>query len=120
MEIPKDLIAASATPLLLSILEGGDSYGYAIIKRVKELSDEQISWSEGMLYPVLHRLEDQNLISSHWKGSSGSRRRRYYRITAEGRRAQSVLRRQWLVVNETLLKTWLDALTIPCPVLAPA
>ena len=120
MDLPKDLVAASASPLVLSILAANESYGYAIIKKVKELSEAEIRWSEGMLYPVLHRLEDQNLISSHWKGSSGSRRRRYYRITAEGRRAQSVLRRQWQVVNETLLKTWLDALTIPCPVLAPA
>ena len=57
MELYKDLVAASATPLVLSILKEGDSYGYAIIKRVKELSEREMNWTDGMLYPVLHRLE---------------------------------------------------------------
>ncbi len=56
--IAKDLIAASATPMLLAILQKGPSYGYAIIQQVRELSGGELEWSEGMLYPVLHRLED--------------------------------------------------------------
>ena len=104
--MPKDLIAASATPLLLSILEGDDSYGYAIIKRVKELSDEQISWSEGMLYPVLHRLEKQDLIESYWRSSEHRRRRRYYRITDSGMTELKRLKQQWQTVNRTLRRSW--------------
>ncbi len=69
MELSKDLVAASATPLVLSILKEGDSYGYAIIKRVKDLSDEEMTWTDGMLYPVLHRLEKQGYIRSYWKKS---------------------------------------------------
>ena len=61
MPVSKDLVAASATPLILSILAEGDSYGYAIIKRVRELSGGQMEWTDGMLYPVLHRLEKQGL-----------------------------------------------------------
>ena len=57
MDIGKDLVAASATPLVLSILSEGESYGYAIIKRVDELSGGELQWTDGMLYPVLHRLE---------------------------------------------------------------
>src|SRR6185295_11946872 len=56
MDMSKDLVAASATPLVLAILAEGDSYGYAIIKRVAELSGGQLQWTDGMLYPVLHRL----------------------------------------------------------------
>ena len=57
MSINKDLVAASSTPLVLAILAEGDSYGYAILQRVRVLSDGDISWTDGMLYPVLHRLE---------------------------------------------------------------
>ncbi|PKM48717.1 MAG: PadR family transcriptional regulator, partial [Firmicutes bacterium HGW-Firmicutes-6] len=53
MNVSKDLIAASATPFILSILKESDSYGYAIIKKVKELTGDELVWSEGMLYPVL-------------------------------------------------------------------
>src|SRR3989304_1521833 len=56
MEINKDLIAASSPPLVLAILAEGDSYGYAILKRVQELSGGRMEWTDGMLYPVLHRL----------------------------------------------------------------
>ena len=58
--LSKELVAASTVPLVLSILEEGESYGYALIQRVRELSDGQIAWTEGMLYPVLHWMEDQD------------------------------------------------------------
>ena len=53
----KDLVAASAIPLILSILQGGDTYGYALIQRVREISGGEMEWADGMLYPILHRLE---------------------------------------------------------------
>ena len=61
--IAKDLVAASATALLLSILQSGPSYGYAIIQRVRELSEGEMEWADGMLYPILHRLEKQKFIT---------------------------------------------------------
>ena len=73
MNVSKDLVAASATPLILAILKEYDSYGYAIIKRVKEMSENQLIWTEGMLYPVLHRLEEQQLIESYWNRSEERR-----------------------------------------------
>ncbi len=72
MAIYKDLVAASATPLILSILAEGESYGYAISKRVRELSAGQMQWTDGMLYPVLHRLEKQKLIESTWRSAETS------------------------------------------------
>jgi DNA-binding PadR family transcriptional regulator len=66
MDLGKDLVAASATPLVLAILAEGDSYGYAIIKRVTELSGGHLQWTDGMLYPVLHRLERQGLVAAKW------------------------------------------------------
>src|SRR5260370_8024236 len=85
MDMNKDLVAASATPLVLAILAEADSYGYAIIKRVAELSGGHLQWTDGMLYPVLHRLERQGYVAAKWGASENGRRRKYYRIPKESR-----------------------------------
>ena len=85
MRVAPRLIQTPATPLVLAILTGGDSYGYAIIKRVTELSGGQLQWTDGMLYPVLHRLERHGYVAARWRTSDNGRRRKYYRITREGR-----------------------------------
>ena len=85
MELNKDLVAASATPLVLAILAEGDSYGYAIIKRVAELSGGHLQWTDGMLYPVLHRLDRQGFVAAKWGVAENGRKRKYYRITETGR-----------------------------------
>ena len=105
--ISKDLVAASATPLILSILlDEGESYGYAIIASVRELSDGVICWTDGMLYPVLHRLENHGLVKSTWRLSDEGRRRKYYRLTAEGHRALDRERLQWMRVHSALERAW--------------
>lgn len=106
MDINKDLVAASSTPIVLAILERGDSYGYAIIKQVRELSGGRIEWTDGMLYPVLHRLERQGLIASSWCTAETGRRRKYYRITVTGRRQLADEQRQWRAVDATLKRIW--------------
>ncbi len=105
MDLSKDLVAASATPLVLSILKEGDSYGYAIIKRVRELSDEEMAWTDGMLYPVLHRLEKQGYIRSYWNKSQTGRKRKYYALTGEGGEVLEILKAQWRLVNRTMNRT---------------
>jgi DNA-binding PadR family transcriptional regulator len=111
MELGKDLVAASATPLVLAILAEGDSYGYAIIKRVAELSGGHLQWTDGMLYPVLHRLERQDLVAARWGVSESGRRRKYYRITKEGRAQLAAQKQQWQVVDDTLRGIWMKACT---------
>ena len=66
--INKALMAASTKPIILTILQRGEDYGYNIIQHVKELSGGTLDWSDGMLYPVLQRLEKENLISSQLGG----------------------------------------------------
>jgi PadR family transcriptional regulator PadR len=102
MDIGKDLVAASATPLVLAILSEGESYGYAIIKRVDELSGGELRWTDGMLYPVLHRLERNGFVEAQWGRSGSGRRRKYYRLTDRGASELASQRRQWKVVNEAL------------------
>lgn len=106
MKLTKDLVAASAVPLILSLLEDGESYGYAIIQRVGDLSQGEITWTDGMLYPVLHRLEAQGWIQSRWGTSDVGRKRKYYALTRAGRRALADQKQQWSLVQQTLANLW--------------
>ena len=106
MRISKELVAASATPLVLSILSQGESYGYAIIKQVHELSEGEVTWTDGMLYPVLHRLERQGLIESRWDTSEIGRKRRYYRLKEEGSRVLAREQQHWMTVHSMLSQLW--------------
>lgn len=118
MEINKDLVAASSTPIVLAILAEGDSYGYAIIKRVQELSGGRMEWTDGMLYPVLHRLERLGYVEARWE-VAGGRRRKYYRITARGRAQLAEERKQWQAVDDTLRGIW-SLLRVAIPAVHPA
>lgn len=106
MNIDKDLVAAMATPLVLAILVEGTSYGYAILKRVRDLSGGDVEWTDGMLYPLLHRLERLGYIGAEWGASPEGRRRRYYEITEAGRAQLVEQRKQWATANRTLGGLW--------------
>ena len=106
MRIDKDLVAAVATPLVLAILAEGSSYGYAILARVKELSGGELEWSDGMLYPLLHRLQSVGHLTAEWAASPEGRRRKYYAITDEGRAALAEQRAQWSTVTRALGRAW--------------
>jgi len=112
MEINKDLMAASSTPIVLAILAEGDSYGYAILKRVRELSGGRIEWTDGMLYPVLHRLERLAHVEARWEVAESGRRRKYYRITSLGRTQLAEEHKQWQAVDATLKGVW-QVLSLP-------
>jgi DNA-binding PadR family transcriptional regulator len=118
MEISKDLIAASSTPIVLAILAESDSYGYAILQRVRELSGGRMAWTDGMLYPVLHRLERLGHVEARWVVAESGRRRKYYRITPQGRTQLVEDRRQWEAVDATLRGIW-QTLSLPAPASDP-
>ncbi|HEY3436187.1 MAG TPA: helix-turn-helix transcriptional regulator [Actinotalea sp.] len=106
MRIDKDLVAASATPLVLGILADGELYGYAILKRVSELSGGRMEWTDGMLYPLLHRLERLGYLSASWGTSEIGRRRKHYAISPAGRDALMQRQEQWTVVADALRQVW--------------
>ena len=118
MDINKDLVAASATSLILGIIAEGDTYGYAILKRVGELSGGQLQWTDGMLYPVLHRLERQGHIEGTWGTSETGRKRKYYRLTAPGRAQLAEQRQQWQAVDAALRNIWLAVSVAGSPVVS--
>ncbi|MDD5040539.1 MAG: helix-turn-helix transcriptional regulator [Patescibacteria group bacterium] len=102
MEINKDLIAASSTPILLATLAKQENYGYAIIKHVQEASAQKMEWTDGMLYPVLHRLERLGFIAGTWKAAESGRKRKYYRITPRGKSQLGEELKQWQAVDATI------------------
>ena len=106
MHIDKDLVAAAATPLVLAILTEGESYGYAILKRVRALSGGELEWTDGMLYPLLHRLSRLGYVTTEWRTPPEARRRKYYAITDEGRTALADQQRQWVTVIRALNDVW--------------
>ena len=106
LRIDKDHVAASATPLVLAILAEGESYGYAILKRVRSLSGGELQWTDGMLYPLLHRLRRLGYVTTEWRTSPEGRRRQYYVMTEDGRDALADQRRQWATVTQALNDVW--------------
>jgi DNA-binding PadR family transcriptional regulator len=108
MRVAKDLVAASATPMVLGILAEGESYGYAILRRIHELSGGELDWTEGLLYPLLHRLERLGHVEAAWRSVAGERRRKYYRITNDGLAELAEQRRQWDTVVDALQEIWLS------------
>lgn len=106
LRIDKDLVAASSTPLVLAILAEGESYGYAILKRVRALSGGELEWTDGMLYPLLHRLRRLGYVTTEWRISPEGRRRQYYVMTDDGRAALADQRRQWATITRALDDVW--------------
>lgn len=104
--VTKDLVAASSRPLILSLLARGESYGYEITRKVRELSGGGLEWTDGMLYPVLHRLERQGHVAAKWGTSESGRKRKYYRITRVGRVQLAAQQQQWHVMDNTLRCIW--------------
>lgn len=99
-------MAASTKPMILTILSHGEMYGYQIIHNVIQLSGGTLEWSEGTIYPVLHRMEKEKFIRSEWKISTNGRRRKYYQITGLGRTELEKERMQWMKVHSMLSGLW--------------
>lgn len=104
--ISKTLVAASTKPVILSILARGEMYGYQIIQHVTDLSGSTLEWSEGMLYPVLHRMEKDGLIQSKWQILVNGRKRKYYHLTEQGQAELEKDREEWMRVNRLLIRLW--------------
>ena len=102
--LSKELIAASTIPIVLSILSQGDDYGYSIIKKVQTISDGELNWKEGSLYPVLSKLEKKKFITSYIKVENG-RNRKYYAINEQGRGFLESLKLEWNLINQTISKS---------------
>jgi DNA-binding PadR family transcriptional regulator len=104
--ISKELIGASAAPIILAVLRNGDNYGYEIVLRVKELTNNEIRWKEASIYPVLKKLESNGFIKSYWKVQKDERPRKYYTILEEGKMLFEHNMHEWEVVYSLFGKLW--------------
>lgn len=101
---PDDAVEKSATPekkkaaaemLVLSLLENRDRHGYEIAKLIENRSEGVLDFRVASLYPLLNRLEERGWISGRWVEKAGERRRRFYGLTPDGRRALAAEQRRW-------------------------
>ncbi len=105
-KVSKELVGASAVKIILSVLAQGDSYGYDILQKVKELSGGRIKWNEGSIYPVLKKMEMQGMIKSYWKMEDNERPRKYYNLLEQGVIELQNEKDEWNMVNSVLVKLW--------------
>jgi DNA-binding PadR family transcriptional regulator len=105
-KLSRELNAAASEPAILAILNQGENYGYAIIQKIRVRSNERMQWTEGMLYPVLHRMEAKGLIRSRWVDGEGGPRRKFYKITAKGGKKLTAAKEEWATINGTLNSLW--------------
>ena len=85
----------SAELAVLAVLAEAPLHGYEIAKRIRAHTDGVISFDVAALYPVLYSLESRGAVEASWEEMPSGRRRRYYKLTVEGRRRLQPLRREW-------------------------
>lgn len=111
MKINKELLKGSTVILILKLLNESDMYGYQMIKAIEEKSEGIFSFKEGTLYPILHTLEQNSLVEAYWNDTEGKRKRKYYRLTKEGRKSLEEKKKEWSVFSSTVDKILLEVTT---------
>jgi len=94
LKIDKELMKGSTTLLILNLLAKENLYGYQIIKKLSEESENIFNLKEGTLYPILHGLEEKGFISSYWDDTTG-KKRKYYSITKQGKKQLKESKEEW-------------------------
>lgn len=102
MKINKELLKGSTTVLILSLLNRKDMYGYEMIKEIELKSNNVFSFKEGTLYPILHGLESESYIEAYWDSTQGARKRKYYKITASGKKILAEKETEWELFSATV------------------
>lgn len=101
MKINKELMKGSTVILILKLLDSKDLYGYEMTKLIEQKSEGLFTLKEGTLYPILHTLEMERLVVAYWN-EEGGRKRKYYRITDDGRRQLGEKEREWSLFSSTV------------------
>jgi PadR family transcriptional regulator PadR len=95
MEIDRELLKGSISLLLLNLLSRGELYGYEIVVEASRRSANAFQFKEGTIYPALHQLEKKEYIKAEWRTGENGRERKYYSLTAKGKKASESYERQW-------------------------
>ena len=108
--LDRELKKGSAELLILSILDARPRHGYDIGKLIETRSGGQLKFHIASLYPLLYRLEERGWLRGTWVEKAGQRRRRCYRLTAEGRRVLARQRQTWRLFVESVARVTGDEL----------
>jgi PadR family transcriptional regulator PadR len=95
MEFDRDFLTGTITVLILSLLSEREMYGYEILQEAERRSAREFQLKEGTVYPALHNLEQSGLLKAVWRSGGSGPPRKYYSLTAKGRRQAQAKRRQW-------------------------
>ena len=95
MSSDRELRKGSAETIILALLEERDRHGYEIAKLIEKRTDGALTFHVASLYPTLYRLERRGLIQGRWVEKANMRRRRFYRLTPEGRKTLDAQRKSW-------------------------
>jgi PadR family transcriptional regulator PadR len=104
MQLQHQIRKGSTSVLILSLLAEQPMYGYQIAQELVRRSQGYFEMKEGLLYPALHQMEHQGLLSSEWRAAAGARRRRYYFITEDGRRVLDSAVAEWTTFTDRLMR----------------
>ncbi len=104
MRLQRQIRKGSTPVLILSLLAEQPMYGYQIARELERRSEGYFTMKEGLLYPALHRMEQDDLLSSEWRTVAGARRRKYYFITEEGHKVLANSVAEWMTFTEKLMR----------------
>lgn len=105
MKIDKSLLAGSTTMLLLKLLDAKDMYGYEMIEELDKRSDSTFELKAGTLYPILHTLEQKNMVTAYEEMAENKRLRKYYHITKDGKKYLKEKQEEWKTYSNAVNKT---------------
>jgi PadR family transcriptional regulator PadR len=106
VELNKEFMASSLSPLILLIIRRQESYGYQIIQELKDRTGGELNIAEGTLYPLLKKMESKNWIEGAWKKAESGRERRYYVLTDKGEKELQAQYSQQNFINDLINKLW--------------
>jgi len=102
MEIEREFLKGSISLLLLNLLSRGEMYGYEILQEAARRSANAFAFKEGTLYPALHQLEKKGQIKAEWRTADNGRERKYYSLTAKGKKSAREYEKQWKHLTEAI------------------
>jgi transcriptional regulator len=102
MRFDRELLKGNTATVVLAILDEGPLHGYQIAKEMRARSDDALQLGQGVLYPILHRMEDRGLIAGEWEQSTGTPSRKRYSITESGRAELRAKRREWAAFSKAM------------------
>ena len=102
MDYDREFLTGTVGVLILTLLSERAMYGYEMVQEAERRSDQTLQLKEGTVYPALHQMERAGLLKASWRDSDAGRSRKYYSLTAKGRRHAASKRRQWTSISAAM------------------